>query len=88
MNTEEEKLSLLSQLIELSKADGYVSPEEIHFIHTIAQMIGVSEERALELFRNPTPFKAPKSEFDRILQFHRMILLMNVDYEVHEDELK
>lgn len=88
MHTEEEKLSLISQLIELSKADGYVSPDEIQFIHTISQMIGVSEEQTYNLFEKPHPFRAPKSEYDRIIQFHRMVLLMNVDYEVHENELR
>ncbi|MCG8577842.1 MAG: TerB family tellurite resistance protein [Flavobacteriales bacterium] len=84
----DEKLSLLSELIELSKSDGEVSPDEIHFIHTISKMIGLTEEQALNLFENPAPFVPPKSEFERILQFHRLVLLMNVDRDVDGEELE
>ena len=50
------KLSAISQLIELAKVDGDLHTEEIKFIHSIGRQLGVSDEKLLELMKNPAPF--------------------------------
>ena len=42
----------------------------------------------LELFKSPAPFDPETSEMDRIIQFHRLVLLMNVDTNVDYSELQ
>ena len=83
----EEKLSIISELIELSKVDGKVTEKEIGLIKQMGNMIGLSDEQILNCFENPAPFDPQTSPFDRIVQFHRMVLLMNVDGEVSPNEL-
>ena len=39
------------------------------------------------LFNLKVEYKQPKSEFERILQFHRMVLLMNIDKKADKREL-
>ena len=40
------------------------------------------------MFKNPLPFTPPASEFDRILQFHRLILAINVDRVITSEEIQ
>jgi uncharacterized tellurite resistance protein B-like protein len=83
----QEKRSIISELIELSKVDGHVSDEEVKMIKTMGNMIGMSDAEILDCFKNPAPFDPETNAADRIIQFHRMVLLMNVDGEVHASEL-
>ncbi len=85
--TQEEIKSMISELIELSKVDGHVSDQEIGFIQQIGNMMGLANEEILALFKTPAPFNPPDEHFDRIVQFQRMVLLMNVDQDVHPNEL-
>lgn len=82
-----EKLSLLSELIKLARCDEKVREQEYRFIQTIAQSLGVSKEDLDSLFKKYIEFTPPDSEFERILQFHRLVLLMNVDLETSEKEV-
>jgi len=83
-----EKLSLLTELIKLARCDHQVRQEEYEFLWTIAQSLQVSKEDFDHLFEDYIEFIAPESEFERILQFHRLVLLMNVDQESSESEIK
>jgi uncharacterized tellurite resistance protein B-like protein len=82
-----EKLSLLTELIKLAKCDQEVRQEEYRFLMNIAQSLDVSKEVFDQLFELNIEFTPPESEFDRILQFHRLVLLMNIDQETAESEL-
>ena len=82
-----EKLSLLTELIKLARCDHQVREQEYQFLLTIAQSLEVSREEFDSLFENYIAFTPPESEFDRILQFHRLVLLMNVDQETSDSEL-
>ncbi|UKN02934.1 TerB family tellurite resistance protein [Paracrocinitomix mangrovi] len=84
----DEKKSLISQLIELSKVDGYVDEMESGLIKTMGNMIGLSDDEILALFEKPAPFNPPTSHIERIIQFHRLVLLMNVDGEISPNELQ
>lgn len=82
-----EKLSLLTELIKLARIDNKVREQEYNFLQTIAKSLNVSKGDFDKLFEEYIEFTPPESEFERILQFHRMVLLMNVDTETSEEEL-
>ncbi|MCF8380211.1 MAG: TerB family tellurite resistance protein [Bacteroidales bacterium] len=82
-----EKLSLLTELIKLAKCDNELREMEYNFLLTIAQSLNVSQEDFDNLFENYIEFTPPESEFERILQFHRLVLLMNIDQETSDEEL-
>jgi hypothetical protein len=83
-----EKLSLLTELIKLARADQELREQEYEFLLTIANSLHVSKEEFDSLFDEHIEFQPPESEFDRILQFHRLVLLMNIDQETSESELE
>ncbi|ETN96069.1 hypothetical protein SAMN04487906_0568 [Zhouia amylolytica] len=87
MSNQSEKLSLLSELIALIRADHKITEKEVGFLKMIAASLGVAESDLDKLYQSNVPFVPPASEAQRILQFHRMILLMNVDQQEHPDEL-
>ena len=75
----DEKLSLLADLIKLANADGEFKNEEQQFIFAVAQQLGVKPKDYIRLFNENIKYNPPKLEFDRIVHFHRLVLLMNVD---------
>ena len=83
-----EKLSLLTELIKLARCDQEVREQEYNFLLTIAQSLNVSKEDLDSLFDKYIDFTPPNSEFERILQFHRLVLLMNVDVETSDIEVE
>ena len=83
-----EKLSLLSDLVKLAKSDNDVRDVEFNFLLSIASQLGVTKKDFLDLFEQYIEFNPPKLEFDRIVQFQRLILLMNVDMHVDEEEIR
>ena len=83
-----EKLSLLTELIKLARCDHKVREQEHRFLLTIAQSLDVSKEDFDSLFEKYIEFTPPESEFERILQFHRLVLLMNVDKETSDLEVE
>ncbi len=88
MTDENEKLSLMSQLIKLAQADSEVRESEYQFLLSIASMLEIKPESFMELFDEFIEFEPPKFEMDRIVQLQRLILLMNVDLEIDESELE
>lgn len=83
-----EKLSLLTELIKLARCDQKMREQEYEFLLTIAQSINVSKEDFDSLFEKYIEFTPPESEFERILQFHRLVLLMNIDKETSDVEIE
>lgn len=77
----------LSDLIVLAHADDKVTASEYNFIIRLAERMGISKKEVDALFKNPLPSKPIFSELERIIHFHKMILLMNVDGEVHPKEI-
>ena len=88
MCTYQEKLGLVSELIALAKADHVVSPAEYGFLLSIASDLGIEEQRFLELFDEPVKKQSHGSQGQRIVQFHRLVLLMNVDQEQDQREVE
>lgn len=88
MNTPlKEKLSLLSELVKLAKADQEIRESEYNFLRAIAQQLDVSDEDFKRVFNEFIAFTPPVNEFDRIVQFQRLVLMMNVDRSISEEEI-
>ncbi|MEA3462667.1 MAG: TerB family tellurite resistance protein [Bacteroidota bacterium] len=83
-----EKLSLLTELIKLARCDNEVREQEFIFLLSIARSLKVSKEDFDSLFQKYIEFTPPESEFERILQFHRLVLLMNVDQDTSDMEVE
>ena len=84
----EEKLSILTELIKLSRADKNESDDEYVFLQMIAKSLSVSKEQLDELYNRYSDFNPPKMEIQRIVQFQRLILLANIDMEIDTAETK
>lgn len=82
----DEKLSILSELIKLSKVDNKNREEEYSFISMIADTLAVSKDQLDALFKEYAKYAPPQLEINRIIQFQRLILLANVDMEVDDSE--
>lgn len=83
----EEKLGLLKQLILIANADGKIKEIEYQLLLGLAANLGVSKEDFEKVFQPGVEVEMPKQLGDRILQFHRMILLMNVDMDASTAEM-
>ncbi len=86
MSSFEEKLSILSEMIAFARADHVITDSEYHFLMSVAEQLGVDQETFESLFETKVKKIMPKTQAERILQFHRLVLLMNVD-EQHELEV-
>ncbi|MFL9845910.1 excinuclease ABC subunit B [Flavobacterium rhizosphaerae] len=86
MNTYEEKLSLLSEMIAFARIDGKVNERELRFLNIVASQLRVEKNAFESLFSHPAEKKIIKSEHQRILQFYRLALLMHADGVLHDNE--
>jgi hypothetical protein len=77
--TLDEKLGLLKQLILVANADGKIKEAEYQLLLGLAANLDVSQEEFQKVFDLGIEVEMPKTDADRILQFHRMILMLNVD---------
>ena len=74
-----EKLSLLSEMIAFAKYDKEINVIEYHFVLGGAKKLGISREDFDYLIDHPGSYTHLKSHSERIVQFHRLVLLMNID---------
>ena len=86
MNTYEEKLSLLSEMIAFAKIDGKIDDREYQFLSIVASQLKVEKNVFETLFDHPADKVIIKSEHQRILQFYRLALLMHADGVLHDNE--
>lgn len=86
-NKKNEHLSLLKELIKMAKADEDVRQIEFEFLLVLSQQMGITKEEFLDLFEKYIEFYPPKLEHERILQFQRLLLVMNIDQHIEEEEL-
>lgn len=87
MYSKEEKLSLLSEMIQFAKVDKEFKEQEYDFIVAVGSQLGVTKEEIEGLVKNVVKKKNLQPESQRILQFHRLVLLMNVDQEISPSEI-
>ena len=86
MNTYEEKLSLLSEMIAFAKIDGRIDEREYQFLSIVASQLKIDKDVFESLFDHPADKVVIKSEHQRILQFYRLALLMHADGVLHDNE--
>jgi len=82
-----EKLSLLSEMIAFARVDNALKKIEYNFLLGIAKQLDVSQEDFEYLLHNPVSYIKLKSYSERIVQFHRLVLLMNIDSEASSKEV-
>lgn len=78
---------MITELIKLIRVDKRERDVEYGFLLKIAGQLGVSEAELVETFDKYADFVVPKNEPDRILQFYRLILVMNIDKEASNEEM-
>lgn len=86
MNTYEEKISLLLEMIAFSTVDGSLHKKEFVFLELVANELNISPTEFRDLFHQELPNIVIKSEFERIQQFYRLALLMHSDGVLHKKE--
>lgn len=86
MNTYEEKLSLMTEMIAFAKIDGNIHERELQFLALVAKQLRVDPETFERLFNDPADHVVIKSEHQRIMQFYRLALLMQADGVLHDNE--
>ncbi|GAA4231605.1 hypothetical protein GCM10022291_04440 [Postechiella marina] len=74
-----EKLSLLSEMIAFAKYDKDIKHIEYNFLLGVAKQLDVSRSDFEYLIENPISYTHLKSHSERIVQFHRLVLLMNIE---------
>ena len=82
-----EKLSLLSEMIAFAQADDSIKSIEYKFLFSIAKQLDISKDDFDYLFEHPVTYVHLKSHSERIVQFHRLVLLMNLDKHISSKEL-
>jgi uncharacterized tellurite resistance protein B-like protein len=86
MNSEKNKVSLLSEMIAFALVDGELHHLEIIFLTDVAENLQISKSVYLDLFsRNyePTSVKDP---FSKIVHYYQLALLMHSDGKLHVNE--
>ena len=83
-----EKLGILSQMIFFAKLDKEIKDSEYDFLLGVANQLEIDKETFDSLFHKKIEKVVLKSEAERILQFHRLVLLMNVDHEQRLEEIE
>ena len=73
-----EKLSLLSEMIAFAMEDDNIKSIEYNFLLGVAKQLDISQEDFDYLFEHPVTYVHLKSHSERIVQFHRLVLLMNL----------
>ncbi|MEM9678852.1 MAG: TerB family tellurite resistance protein [Bacteroidota bacterium] len=82
-----EKLSLLSEMIAFAMEDDNIKSIEYNFLLGVAKQLEISQEDFDYLFKHPVTYVHLKSHSERIVQFHRLVLLMNLDDVVNPKQL-
>ncbi|PIB26920.1 hypothetical protein [Maribacter sp. 4G9] len=88
MNTLKEKLSILSEMIAFARIDNTLKQSEYDFLFNVAQNLDISKKEFDALFEMEVEHIIPKSQADRLVQFNRLILLMNIDNENNLKEIE
>ncbi len=82
-----EKLSLLSEMIAFAQTNESIKSIEYKFLLGVAKQLDISQEDFDYLIKHPVTYVHLKSHSERIVQFHRLVLLMNLDSEITPKEL-
>lgn len=82
-----EKLSLLSEMIAFAKTEKSIKDIEYNFLLGVAKQLEISREDFDYLIEHPVHYTHLNTHSERIVQFHRLVLLMNIDNEESTSEI-
>jgi hypothetical protein len=88
MSSYQEKLSILSELINFARIDHRLNEKELDFLRAISRRLDVDESVFESLVRSPLPTLKLESLSDRLVQFHRLFMLMNIDEDQDPSEVE
>ena len=77
MDSYQEKISLLQEMIAFALIDGELHDREYDFLEIVSQELEIEKETFLKLFQTSNKTVVIKDEFNRICQFYRLALLMH-----------
>lgn len=86
METYQEKISLLQEMIAFALIDGELHDREYDFIEMVSKELEIEKGTFHTLFEKRADVKVIKDEFNRVCQFYRLALLMHSDGVLHEKE--
>ncbi|MCU4189093.1 TerB family tellurite resistance protein [Flavobacterium sp. HXWNR29] len=86
MDSYQEKIALLQEMIAFALVDGELHDREYDFLEIVSKELEIEKETFLKLFENRGETIVIKDEFNRICQFYRLALLMHCDGILHERE--
>lgn len=86
MHSYEERISLLMEMMAFAVVDGKLHKREYEFLWLVACGLGIEKTTFDDLFHQEIKPVVIKTEFQRIQQFYRLALLMQVDGVMHEKE--
>lgn len=86
MDSYEEKIHLLAEMVAFSVVDGKLHEREMQFLRIVAAELRIPTEALNQLFHQEHDKPVMKSEIQRIQQFYRLALLMHCDGVLHERE--
>lgn len=87
MSTYQEKLSILSEMIAFARVDKTIKQSEYNFLISVSENLGVAKSTLDALLLQKAEKKVLRSQVDRIVQFHRLLLLMNIDKKQTKTEI-
>ena len=84
----EEKISHLNDLIKLSRIDGRENLNEINFINSVADRLGISriDLKTVRSKGEQVDFNPPEDMYQLMMQYHRLIVLMGIDRIISDEE--
>lgn len=88
MNTFEEKISLLSEMVHFSLVDGELHENEMELLLYISEELEIEKDVFLKLFYENKKTVLIKDEFSRVLHFYQLALIMHCDNRIHINENK
>ncbi|EMY3483678.1 conserved hypothetical protein [Flavobacterium psychrophilum] len=86
MNSHQEKISLLSEMIAFAIIDCELHDREYDFLLSISEELEIEKKTFLDLFNKRNELVIIKDEFSRIIHFYRLALLMHCDGILHKKE--
>ncbi len=83
-----QKLSLLHNLLTLTRADHVESESEVDFIYQIGKKLNIEKSDIDGLIDKEVDFYPPKAEHQRIVLFYTFLLVMKIDGKLSKNEIE
>lgn len=87
--SQKEKETAVKNVIAVMLADGKIVPNEIKFLSTVCQRVGLSEKELKTILQNPQSiqFTPPKNPNNRMQELVDMVWMMLVDGQIDQREM-